>query len=183
MRLGPETWFSIAESLNTEDVVALIKCLTIAERIFDDWKAGSGSPVVWLYKRLTNLAPNITETVAEWVLSNTENHYLPFGTTNRGAKSLAEYDRLKQSASERAKARYEAEVQRQESARQRKAQEATHALIGAVRRGDVKAVKALIAKGADANVKDSEGVSIREHARLKGNPEILELLKPAGPGE
>jgi hypothetical protein len=176
MRLRPETWFSIADSLNTEDLVALIKCLTIAERVFEDWKAGSVSPVIWLFRSLTSLNPNFAEIVADWVLANTDNNYLPFGTTNLGAKSLVEHARLKQSASERAQARYEAEVQRQESARQRKAQEATHALIGAIKRGDIKAVKALIAKGANANVKDSEGVSIREHARIKGNPEILELL-------
>ena len=102
---------------------------------------------------------------------------------NLGAKSLAEYHRLKEVASERAKARREAEVHRQESARQRKAQEATHALIGAVKRGDVKAVKALIAKGADINAIDSAGVSISEHAHMKGNQEILELLKVTNAGE
>ncbi|MBE3115776.1 hypothetical protein IMZ68_01090 [Candidatus Bathyarchaeota archaeon] len=183
MRLGPEPWLCIAESLSTEDLVALIKCLTIAERVFEGWGAGSVSPVIWLFRRLASLDPNIAETNADWVLANTENYYLPFGTMNLGAKSLTEYHRFKQLDMERVKKSYEAENQRQEAARQRKAQEATHALIGAVRRGDVKAVNALLAKGADANVKDSEGVSVREHARLKGNPQILNLLKPTETGE
>lgn len=183
MRLRPETWLNIAKSLNIEDLVALIKCLTIAERVFEDWGGGSVSPVILLFRKLASLDSNFAETIADWVLTNTENYYLPFGTMNLGAKSLIEYHLLKQLASERRKGSHELEIQRQESARQRKAQETTHALIGAVRRSDVKAVKALIAKGANANAKDSEGVSSREHARLKGNPEILELLKPTGTGE
>ena len=183
MRLRPEAWHRVAESLSIEDLVAIIKCLTIAERSFEGWKAGSVSPVIWLFRRLSGLDPNLADTIANWVLTHTENDYLPFGTVNLGAKSLAEYHRLKEVASERAQARREAEVHRQESARQRKAQEATHALIGAVKRGDVKAVKALIAKGADINAKDSAGVSISEHAHMKGNQEILELLKVTNAGE
>jgi hypothetical protein len=183
MRLRPDPWLRIAETLNTEDLVALIKCLTIAEQALEGWGAGSVSPVIWLFRKLESIDSNFAETVADWVLANTENDYLPFGTMNLGAKSLIEYHRKKQLNLERVKASYKAEAHRQNSARQRKAQEATQALIGAVGRGDVKAVKALIAKGADANVKDSEGVSVREHARLKGNPEILELLKPTGTGE
>jgi hypothetical protein len=176
MRLGPEAWLSLAESLNTEDLVALIKCLTKAERSLEDWMAGSVSPVIWLFRRLANLDPKYANTIADWILANTENDYLPFGTRNLGAKSLSEYDHLEQLASERVKERHKAEAQRQESARQRKAQEATHALFSAVKRGDVKAVKALIAKGADTNVKDSKGISIEEHARMKGNLEIIDLL-------
>jgi len=183
MRLRPEAWHRVTESLSIEDLVALIKCLTIAERSFEGWKAGSVSPVIWLFRSLSGLDPNLADTVANWVLTHTENDYLPFGTMNLGAKSLAEYHHLKEVASERAKARQEAEVYRQESARQRKAQEATHALIGAVKSGDVKAVKALIAKGADINAKDSAGVSVGEHAHTKGNQEILKLLKAASAGE
>jgi hypothetical protein len=180
MRLGPETWLSIAESLNIEDLVALIKCLTIAEQVFEGWGAGSVSPVIWLFRKLESLDPNLAEIVADWVLANTENYYLPFGTMNLGASSLNEHHHFKKLNIERVKRSYEAEKQRQETARQRKAQEATLALIGAVKRGDVKAVKALIVKGADTNVKDSEGLSVIEHAHIKGNSEIIEILTHVG---
>ncbi len=183
MRLRPESWFSVAENLSKEDVVALIKCLTIAEQVYDDWKAGSVSPVIWLFKNLSSREPEFSNNVADWVLANTENDYLPFGTMNLGAKSLVEFAQFKKLASERKSARHEAEAQRQDSARERKAQEATHALISAVKRSDVQAVKALIAKGADITAKDSEGVSVLEHAQIKGNEKILELLKPIGSGE
>jgi len=183
MRLRPESWFSVAENLSKEDVVALIKCLTITEQVYDDWKAGSVSPVIWLFKNLSNREPEFSNTIADWVLANTENDYLPFGTMNLGAKSLIEFSRFKKLSSERKSAKRETEVKRQGLAREHKAQEATHALIGAVKRSDIQAVKALIAKGADITAKDSEGVSILEHAQTKGNEKILELLKPIGSGE
>jgi len=183
MRLRPESWFSVAEKLSKEDMVALIKCLTITESIYDDWKAGSVSPVIWLFKNLSSREPELSNNVADWVLANTDNDYLPFGTMNLGAKSLIQFSQFKKLSSERKSARREAESNRQDLAKERKAQESTHALIGAVKRNDFQAVKALLAKGADITAKDSEGLSVLEHAKMKGNEKVLELLKPKGSGE
>ena len=177
-----ETFFTTSFTGNYS-VVALIKCLTIAEQVYDGWKAGSVSPVIWLFKNLSSREPEFSNSVADWVLANTENDYLPFGTMNLGAKSLIEFAQFKKLSSERKSTRRETEVKRQDLARERKAQEATHALFGAVKRSYIQAVKALIAKGADITAKDSEGISVLEHAQTKGNEKILELLKPIGSGE
>jgi hypothetical protein len=162
LRKGMGPWRQVADSLGTEDLVALIKCLSRAEQAFPGWGAGSVSPVIVLYNRLCLLDGRRARQVADWVLSNTDNPYLPFGTHNLGAKSVDEYHRLAGLALERKTAGQRAEAERQELARQQKAAKATRALYGAVKRGDVQAVKALLVKGADSEAKDPEGVTIKE---------------------
>ena len=66
-RLRPETWYSAVESLSTEDLVALIKCLTVAERRLEGWKAGSVSPVIWLFRRLAALDSNLADSIVDWI--------------------------------------------------------------------------------------------------------------------
>jgi hypothetical protein len=183
MRLRPEPWLNSAENLNEEELVSLIKCLTIIECNYDGWMAGSVSPVIWLFRKLSSFEPVFLHDVADWVLANTKNGYLPFGTMNLGAKSIVEFTQLKKLSSERRKTRHETEVKRQDLARARKAQKATLALFGAVKRSDIKAVKALIAKGADITAKDSENISVTEYAQMKGNKIILELLIPSSSSE
>ncbi|MHB0924733.1 MAG: ankyrin repeat domain-containing protein [Bellilinea sp.] len=180
MRLGQQSWLSVAETLSKEEIVALIKCFTIAERVYDVWKAGSVSPVIWLFKKLSSLDLVTSNDIANWVLAHTENEYLPFGTLNLGAKSLVEYTQFKKLDSERKNARHETEMQRQELTRKHKAQKLTSALFGAVNRGDIQAVKALIQKGADISATDSKGISVIEYAYRNGNEKILELLRSLG---
>ncbi len=176
MRFRPEPWIWIAENLSIEEVIALIKCLTIVESIYDNWRAGSVSPVIWLFRYLSSREPELSKDVANWVLANTHNPYIPFGSHNYGARSMIELSLLEELSLERKRERLEAELERKKSARERKAKEATRNLFGAIRRNDIQAVKGLLAKGADINAKDSEGVGILEHARMKGNVKILELL-------
>lgn len=177
MRLRPDPWFDVADKLRREEIASLIKSLTLIESNYTGWKGGSVSPVILLFKKLVSIDQNFSNEIADWVLANTDNDYLPFGSFNFGGKSLVELEMLRKLSSERKSARYEAEKERQELARKRKAQKATLALTNAVKRNDVHAVKALIEKGADIHVKDSEGISVFEHALIKNNEKILELLK------
>lgn len=45
------SWLRTIESLNSEDLVSLIKALTIGEREFKGWKSGSVSPVIRLFRK------------------------------------------------------------------------------------------------------------------------------------
>ena len=182
MSLRPEAWFLVAENLRNEYVIALIKCLTITEMVFDDWRGGSVSPVIWLFKHLSSHAPGLSNYTANWVLANTHNNYLPFGSDNFGAKSINELSKFKKLSVERKHAILEAESKRQELAKERRAQEATRALFGAVKRNDIKAVKALLLKGADILAKDSEGLTIVELAKIIGSEKVLELIKSKDSG-
>lgn len=65
----------------------------------------------------------------------------------------------------------------------RRAQHATAKLYNAVRRGDMKAVQALLLQGADPTVLNPHGVPIVGYARAEGRDTIAELLEShlAGP--
>lgn len=78
MRLRPQPWFDVADHLADEDVVALIKALTIAEKILPGWMAGSVSPVIWLYRRLMD-RQGVPVFLFDWVRAHTDNPYLPDG--------------------------------------------------------------------------------------------------------
>ncbi len=78
MRLRPQSWFEVANRLPVEEVVALIKALTLAEKILPDWKAGSVSPVIWLYRKLMEHDAT-TASLFDWVRAHTDNPFLPDG--------------------------------------------------------------------------------------------------------
>lgn len=140
MRLAPHSWYEVAVTLDDAQLIACIKALTVLERL-PNFSAGSVSPVIWLFRKLSERSPDDLTSVIDWVLTHTDNHFLPFGSHNLGAQSLAELHALSARAAERAKARHTSEEERQSEAMARKAVEATHKLFGALRRHDEKAVR------------------------------------------
>ena len=89
MRHHHSEWYKIADKMNTEDLVGLIKSLTIAEEILTGWGAGSVSPVIWLYKKLEQRKPEDMDVITDWILKNTNNEWSPF-SLKLGARSLKE---------------------------------------------------------------------------------------------
>jgi hypothetical protein len=85
MRLLPRPWYDIAATLpDDDDVIALIKTLTIAERMLHGWKAGSVSPVIWLFRALSERSQDKDDGVlVQWIRSHSDNPYLPFGSLRR----------------------------------------------------------------------------------------------------
>lgn len=89
MRLGPRYWKEKCKTLNKAEVIALIKCFTIIEKLrINDWSGGSISPVIYLFEYLIKLDPSNEEEIANWILANTNNEYLPYGRFNWNANSL-----------------------------------------------------------------------------------------------
>jgi hypothetical protein len=179
-----ESWLSIINSLAVEDIIALIKSLTIGEQIFPRWSAGSVSPVIRLFWRLHDLDPQRADIIAGWVVANTKNPYAPFGSMfSGGAKTVAEFRRYKAESYRRAHENIEAEEERQriakEDKRTREAEKATQNLFNAVRRKDEKAVEALLSKGAKVEGAAREDMSVLDLAEAQGNQRIIELLKSA----
>ena len=175
MRLRPEAWYQIADTLSENRIVALIKALTLLEQ-YPNFKAGSVAPVIWLFRRLPGANDRVE--LINWILSHTDNDYLPFGSSNHGAKSLDDYRQRCEQIAERSNARKKAEEERQLEAKLRKANEASQRLFGAIRRKDVKAVEALIAKGADCNVVDESGLTALEYARSLGLGHLFDTERP-----
>ena len=60
--------------------------------------------------------------------------------------------------------------------REQKRKVAGHNLFGAIRRNDIKAVSALLAKGADLSVKNQEGQTPTEYARSLARVDFLNML-------
>jgi hypothetical protein len=160
---------AIMEKLTEEDRRALIQCIAVVE----DAMGGRGS-VTALRWFLPCVQDRSRELLA-WVLANTRSyaHY------SYGARSLEELDEFRRAKEERRRRSLEMERRRQEEARPRKAEQATSRLYNAVRRGDTRAVRALLMRGADATIKTPEGMALLAFARSKGLEDIAELLMQA----
>ncbi len=76
MRLRPDTWYQVAENLDKTELCALIKTLTVAEKQLPNCKAGSVSPVIWLFRKLKERFPSEQDKTADWVHRNTDNDWL-----------------------------------------------------------------------------------------------------------
>ena len=80
MRQSYQFWYSIMETLTNNETISLIKSLTIAEKDIHGWKAGSVSPVVWLFRKLRERTKSDHKELSDWIINNTENSYLPYGS-------------------------------------------------------------------------------------------------------
>jgi len=84
------TWDEITAQMPTDDLIALIKGLTIAEN-HNNWIGGSVSSVIWTFRELQRRDGKLAMELAEWILPRSYNPYVPFGSHNWGAESLEEY--------------------------------------------------------------------------------------------
>ena len=157
------------------DLAALIKTLTVLEERLPEFRAGSVSPVIWLFRRLSDRSPADLTPLVDWVLAHTQNPYLPFGTSNFGARSSAELVTRSALSAERAARRRADEANRQLQAERCRATAATRKLFGALRRRDERAIAALLAQGADVRVENEHGQTALEFARSVG---LRHLLAP-----
>lgn len=112
-------WYRVTEPLPVEDLVALIKAITLAESRFR-WAGGSVAAVIWIFRRLQDTDLHASEDTADWILSRTQNPYLPFGTDNCGARSLAGYRKALESRAKRHSEYLAEERARQEQAKRRR---------------------------------------------------------------
>lgn len=176
MRQRPDYWYTVADKLSDQDLVGLIKALTVAETTLPHFRSGSVAPVIFLFRRLAERNTVEMDPLADWVLGHTDNNYLPWGCANRGATSAAEYRDICRQISERKVAVQAVEHARQSEAATRKAEKATRDLPGAIRRKDGKAIQALRQKGADVTAQGLDGKSAMQLAEESGNTAILKAL-------
>jgi hypothetical protein len=84
-------WDKLTDKLPISDIIGLAKGLTIMESTFDEWFYGSVSPVIWAFRTVQQKNEEMGNELADWILPRTRNPYVPFGSQNHGARSLAEY--------------------------------------------------------------------------------------------
>jgi hypothetical protein len=144
--------------LSGADLDALIKAIGK----FEDVRGGGGSPsmnwplLLWGPRRGSR-------EIFDWVLRNCRWHY------SKGAKSLAEYERIELRSALHAEQQDLKKLDRHLEAFRRKAIAATVSVCGAIRRKDPKALSALLKKGADPNVACPDGSGIHDFVEKSGD--------------
>ncbi|MDF1658777.1 MAG: hypothetical protein P1U58_14275 [Verrucomicrobiales bacterium] len=83
-------WQAECASLDRTALELLIRGLTLAERELE-WTGGSVSGVIWTYRIFEQRHPEAAEELADWILRNSKNDYVPFGDNHGGVQSLDEY--------------------------------------------------------------------------------------------
>lgn len=181
---GNEPWEDLAKELSETDLAALIHGIVLYSIARNQSLGGSVSPVIVLFRCYRKRFPKTEPALSGWIVTNRVNLYEPFGSwVYPDARCYSEF--LQESMVQAAKTErnIEQELQRQKRSaqikRESEAQRATKNLVNAVRRGDVKAVKALLAKGADPRYAlPPDGQSLVEYAEANGKTGIADLLRP-----
>lgn len=186
---GHDPWRRLGAELLDETIRKVIMGLVLYSQA-SAWSGGSVSPVIVLYREYLQREPADEPQFTTWIVANRRNDYEPFGTLDHGgARTQSELVAYEQRRSnERAERRaQEAERHTQDLVRQKKGAaaklvRATDRLAAAVRRGDLKAVQALLDRGADWRRALPAGQSLLGLARDHGRETVAAFLEERGIG-
>ena len=153
---------SFAKGQTNNDRIALLKSIAMLEQSVGN--LGS----ITLLQFLFPLVPDPDSKLLDWVLRNTES----FWYYAHGARSVEELRVIRKMRAEITAESIERDAQRQRQDKKRIAETATNNLFNSVRRGDIKAVRALIGKGANVNTSVPNGMSLWDYAVSHGFNEI-----------
>ncbi len=137
---------------------------------YENTVGGLGS--VTILHRLLPLLPGDWRDTLDWVLSNTQSYWY-YALSATSVAGMEEFSRIRAELREH---NLQLEKRREIEAKALKADRATSNLYNAVRRGDIKAVQALLKTGANANITTPDGVALHVYAATKGRNDISELL-------
>lgn len=136
MRVHWRDWDVVTATMPLDDLVALIKALTIIERLFR-WAGGSVSSVIWTFRALERRDHALSQQIAHWILERTANDYVA-KEAHRGTMTVDQQlavDKRRQAAAE---AHRQSEQEQQGQAEVRRAAR----IAGEVERQKAKAVEA-----------------------------------------
>jgi len=74
----PVAAWQVADALDSDDLVDLIRFFTLAEQQLPGWSAGKSSPVIPLVKILRTRSA-LEPALRKWIKANTDNRFLPNG--------------------------------------------------------------------------------------------------------
>lgn len=173
-----------------DQMVNIVKATTLIEE-FDrkTYLTGSVHPAILIIRLLRDESREECGKLDEWVIQNSSNDWLPWGKTRGWAKTFEELEGLEPGGVEmttRTNAAQEAEPQEQGYVSQqeqdmaakleRDKAKAQHNIYNAIRRKDLKAIEAMIAKGADVDCPNDEGKTPRAYAEELGEEKVLGVL-------
>jgi hypothetical protein len=162
-----DTVLEFFNSLDTADRQYFVKAIAV----WEDSVGGLGS--VTLLHRLLPVLVDPYHEVFDWVLAHTRSYEYYSG----GAKSFGELEAMRRIRTLRREESLLREKERAAEAQAKRTARATLNLYNAVRRGDAKAVAALLDQGADPKTTTPDGVTLHRYAISAGKTEIAALLK------
>ncbi len=194
---GKEVWLKVAKVLSEDELRHLIQGLVLYSRARGRGIGGSASPVIFLYLTYIARFPNFEPELTAWVVDNRVNDYEPFGSScHEGARTYAEFLEGKcvpwgipwgSEIPREVFANFGAEFieydeysRRGATVRQRLLDERAQKLADAVRRGDLKAVIALLDKGVDPQTAADRDGSLVKLADANGRGEVAAYLRSRG---
>ncbi|MEH6607647.1 MAG: hypothetical protein V7711_18865 [Pseudomonadales bacterium] len=79
MKLDASNWQNSVDDLNENELICLIRVLTVAEEKLEGWQAGEKSPVIALNKLLRRRGTPLNKEMLNWIKANSSNRFLPNG--------------------------------------------------------------------------------------------------------
>lgn len=171
-------------ALSSEDLQSLIKGFITWGRLSGKGTGGSISPVSTMYKHYVNLDPSGEKPLSDWIQHHRTNEYDPFGELiYQDARSIADCrlidaERARTSARKANQHKVKMEIEQRETY-ERQLYKSSKSLPQAIQRKDLKAVEAIIQKGA-APCMIPGFSSYSAFALAHGSPEIAKLLSAHG---
>lgn len=89
-KLHWSSWNAVTDQRSNDDVLALFRGLIIVERRLR-WTGGSVSAAIWVFRALSDRDDPRCDAIADWALKNSDNQWVPFGSSRGAARNLVEY--------------------------------------------------------------------------------------------
>lgn len=169
----------LGENLSEEDLNHLIRALIKYSQLAGPSKSGgSASPVIPIYSEYVEKFPGSEAELTSWIIRNRINDYDPFGTIVHN--DCPSYKIFLETWKQHKLYLAEQEQKRNEEKLARWEIDATEKLPNAVRRGDIKAVKALLEKGGNPKEAMIKVGSLCKLANEHGRDQMQAYLKSVG---
>jgi len=163
------TFLADIARLSSSDIAAFVKAVAA----YEDTVGGLGS--VTALQRLLPLIQDNDHAILDWILSNTKSYrYYSYD-----ARSYAELMVIKEAHAARRARNEQREREREAIAKSCRAKKASANLFNAIRRGDTKAVEALLRQGANPDGFAPDGASLIQYAERCRRTDISALLHSA----
>ena len=166
----------LSEALPPDQLMSAIQLYLLNE---EQWRTGSTTQSCRLQRVFATAHPDRDAELVAWVRKNITNYWAHLSFRGREAETYAEYAARRRRWAEEVRAQ---ELKAQEAGGQgakarRLAEHATSQLYKCVLRGDVAAVKSMLAKGADVDAVEAEHGPLEAIARANGRGKMVEYLE------
>ena len=79
MSMEKDEWLELLKDFENNQLVDLIRFLTIAEMQISGWRIGEKSPVIIINKLLRERGHKLDKSLLQWIRENSDNRFIPNG--------------------------------------------------------------------------------------------------------